>query len=53
MKNKDHSFKLLVAIVLAGLITACIPSNEATAEKSPVLTTAPSHASGAAALGAE
>lgn len=30
MKNNDHSFTFLTAIILAGVIAACLPSGETT-----------------------
>jgi hypothetical protein len=33
MKNQDHSFAFLAAIILAGLIAACLPSAHAATEK--------------------
>lgn len=29
MKNNDHSFTFLTAIILAGVLAACLPSGEA------------------------
>lgn len=30
MKNNDHSFTFLTAIILAGVLAACLPSGETT-----------------------
>jgi hypothetical protein len=56
MKNNDHSFTFLTAIILAGVIAACLPSGETSPASSTdqlASTTTETAATGTSTLGAQ
>jgi hypothetical protein len=52
MKNNDHSFTVLTAIIIAGVIAACLPSGE-TAPSASADQVATATSENAATLGAQ